>query len=433
MKTKSSSILQSATTNGTKNANESHVNENKVVVEQGNLADDDIPMEDSKEDAVSVDDSEVDSDDDDELGHQKSTDFRGIEEAESDVEMDNPAESDGEGDEEEEEEAGEPTFGELMRAHAAEEIDVEAELEDDVHTRSLIPGKPITTVQQIPSGVSLSTVLSQSLKTNDNDMLEACFHTGDAGTIRTTIQRLESPLGATLLQRLAERLSARPGRYGHLLVWVQWTCIAHGGALAGSKDLLKQMSTLFKVMEQRSSTLPSLLLLKGKLDMLDAQLGLRQSMRENADNMDSEDEENIIYVEGYDGNEDEDSDADATKNIDTPRTRAIRDQIDISMIDEDEEESEDDGEEDEDEDEEVGNILDVEAEESAGSSDAEESLDEDEDEDEDDDADSAASMGDFIADTEDSEAEDLSRPPPKKARLSQGGGKGKNKAGSGRK
>ncbi|KAL3452496.1 Dip2/Utp12 family-domain-containing protein [Aspergillus insuetus] len=433
MKTKSSSILQSATTNGTKNANESHVNENKVVVEQGNLADDDIDMEDSKKDAVSVDESEIDSDEDDEPEHQKSTDFRGMEEAESDVEMNNAAESDGEGDEEEEE-AGEPTFGELMRAHAAEEIDVEAELEDDVHTRSLIPGKPITTVQQIPSGVSLSTVLSQSLKTNDNDMLEACFHTGDAGTIRTTIQRLESPLAATLLQRLAERLSARPGRYGHLLVWVQWTCIAHGGALAGNKDLLKQMSTLFKVMEQRSSTLPSLLLLKGKLDMLDAQLGLRQSMRENADNMDSEDEENIIYVEGYDDNEDEDSEADATKTIDTPRTRAIRDQTDISMIDEDEEESEDDGEEDEDEDEEVGNILDVEAEESAGSSDAEESLDEDEDEDEDDDADSAGSMGDFIADTEDeSEAEDLSRPPPKKARLSQQGGKGKNKAGSGRK
>jgi U3 small nucleolar RNA-associated protein 5 len=433
VKTKSSSILQSATTNGTKNANESHVNENKVVVEQGNLADDDIDMEDSKEDAVSVDDSEVDSDDDDEPKQQKST---GSREAESDVEMDNAAEPDEDEDEEEEEEeeAGEPTFGELMRAHAAEEIDVEAELEDDVHTRSLIPGKPITTVQQIPSGVSLSTVLSQSLKTNDNDMLEACFHTGDAGTIRTTIQRLESPLAATLLQRLAERLSARPGRYGHLLVWVQWTCIAHGGVLAGNKDLLKQMSTLFKVMEQRSSTLPSLLLLKGKLDMLDAQLGLRQSMRESADNMDSEDEENIIYVEGYDDNDDEDSDADATKNIDTPRTRAIRDQIDISMIDEDEEGSEDDGEEDEDEDGEVDNILDVEAEESAGSSDAEESLDEDEDEDEDDDADSAASMGDFIADTEDeSEAEDLSRPPPKKARLSQGGGKGKNKAGSGRK
>ncbi|KAL5046835.1 hypothetical protein BDW71DRAFT_181242 [Aspergillus fruticulosus] len=441
-KTKSSSILQSAKTTGAKNANESHVNEKKIVVEQGELADDDdADMEDSKQDAVSEDDSEVDSDDDDGHKQQKKPDSQDKEEAESDVEMQNAAESGAENEDEDEEEAGaEPSFGELMRAHAAEEIDVEAELEDDVHTRSLIPGKPITTVQQIPSGVSLSTVLSQSLKTNDNDMLEACFHTGDSGTIRTTIQRLESPLAATLLQRLAERLSARPGRYGHLLVWVQWTCIAHGGALAGNKELLKQMSNLFKVMEQRSSTLPSLLLLKGKLDMLDAQLGLRQSLRENADHMmDSEDEENVIYVEGYDEEEDEDSDAEAIKNIDTPRTKAIRDQTDISMIDEDEDAgSEDDEEDEEEEEDEEGPsaIFDVEAEESAGSSDAEESLDEDEDDDEDDDADSAASIANFIADTEDddSEVENFSRPPPsKKAKLSQGGGKGKKQAGSGRK
>ncbi|KAL4979147.1 Dip2/Utp12 family-domain-containing protein [Aspergillus desertorum] len=437
-KTKSSSILQSATTNGAKNASESHVNEKKIVVEQGDLADDDIDMEDSKQDAVSEDDGEVDSDDDDGLQQQKKPDAHDKEEAENDVEMQNAAESGAENEDEDEEEAGaEPSFGELVRAHTAEVINVEAELEDDVHTRSLIPGKPITTAQQIPSGVSLSTVLSQSLKTNDNDMLEACFHTGDSGTIRTTIQRLDSPLAVTLLQRLAERLSARPGRYGHLLVWVQWTCIAHGGALAGNKELLKQMSALFKVMEQRSSTLPSLLLLKGKLDMLDAQLGLRQSLRENADHMmDSEDEENIIYVEGYD-DEDEDSDAEATKNIDTPRTKAIRDQTDISMIDEDEDAgSEDDEEYDEEDEEGPSAILDVEAEESPGSSDAEESLDEDEDDDEGDDADSAGSIANFIADTEDedSEAENLSRPPPsKKAKLSQEGGKGKKQARSGRK
>ena len=439
-KTKSSSILQSATTNGMKNANESHVNEKKIVVEQGDLADADVNMEDSKQDAVSEDESEVDSENDDGFKRQREPAAQDEEKAESDVEMQNAAESDAENeDEDDEEETGaEPSFGELMRAHAAEEIDVEAELEDDVHTRSLIPGKPITIVQQIPSGVSLSTVLSQSLKTNDNDMLEACFHTGDSGTIRTTIQRLDSPLAATLLQRLAERLSARPGRYGHLLVWVQWTCIAHGGALAGNKDLLKQMSTLFKVMDQRSSTLSSLLLLKGKLDMLDAQLGLRQSLRENADHMDSEEEENVIYVEGYDEDEVEDSDAEATKNIDTPRTKAIRDQTDISMIDEDEDAGSEDDEEDEEEEDEEGPsaIFDVEAEESAGSSDAEESPNDDEDDDEDDDVDSAGSIADFIADTEDddSEVENLSRPPPsKKARLSQGGGKGKKQAGSGRK
>ncbi|PWY87270.1 NUC189-domain-containing protein [Aspergillus sclerotioniger CBS 115572] len=432
-KTKSGSVLGSVTLNGARNANENQVDESKAVVEQGNIIEDDIEMQDSK-DAASVADSDEESDDDDaELTTtNESKQLQKKADADSDVEMGSAQDSGS--DEEEEEETGEPSFGELMRAN--QEVDVEAELEDDVHMGSLVPGKPSAAVQQIPSGVSLSTVLSQSLKTNDNAMLESCFHTGELSIIRSTIQRLDSSLAATLLQKLAERLSARPGRYGHLLVWVQWTCVAHGGALAGKPELLKRMSTLFKVMDQRSSSLPSLLLLKGKLDMLDAQLGLRRSIRSGEEAMESEDEDNIIYVEGQEEDEDEESDADA-KNPITPRTKSIRDHAfdeEESMLNgvQSGDESEDDEEGSEEEEEEDENILDVEAEESAGSSDAEESLEEDEDED-DDDAESAGSMVDFIADTEDEESDEealaTSKPPPsKKARLSGGGrGKGKNK------
>ncbi|GLA40420.1 small subunit (SSU) processome component [Aspergillus niger] len=434
VKSKSGSVLGSVTTNGARAANENQVDESKAVVEQGNVIEDDIEMQDSK-DAASVAGSDEESDDEEAEPKQKneSKQLQKKTDADSDVEMGNAQESGSE--EDEEDETGEPSFGELMRAN--QEVDVEAELEDDVHMGSLVPGKPSAAVQQIPTGVSLSTVLTQSLKTNDNAMLESCFHTGELSIIRSTIQRLDSSLAATLLQKLAERLSTRPGRYGHLLVWVQWTCVAHGGALAGKPELLKRMSTLFKVMEQRSSSLPSLLLLKGKLDMLDAQLGLRRSIRGGEEAMESEDEENIIYVEGQEEDEDEDSDVDA-KNMTTPR-KSIRDQAfdeEESMMngvqtgDESEDEEDDGSEEEEEEDE---NILDVEAEESAGSSDAEESLEEDEDED-DEDAESAGSMVDFIADTEDEESEDeqalsTSKPPPsKKARLSGGGrGKGKNK------
>jgi U3 small nucleolar RNA-associated protein 5 len=310
-----------------------------------------------------------------------------------------------------------------MRANAGQEVDVEAEMDEDNLMGALVPGKPTAAIQQIPTGVSLATVLTQSLKTNDKDMLESCFHTADTSIIRTTIQRLESPLAATLLQKLAERLSSRPGRYGHLLVWVQWTCVAHGGALAGHPELLNRMATLYKVMDQRSSSLPSLLLLKGKLDMLDAQLGLRQSIR-GGDDMDSEDEDNVIYVEGQDDEEDDEA---------KPRTKSIRD----SAFEEDEDESmmngiadeSDDDEDEDDEDDEDGyeGVLDIEAEESAGSSDAEESLEENED---DEDEDSEASLADFVADTEDEESDDemVEAPPPsKKAKTTAGRKKGGKK------
>ncbi|KAJ5545023.1 hypothetical protein N7535_006589 [Penicillium sp. DV-2018c] len=413
-KTKSGSALSSVTTNGVRSAGETRVNESGMNVEQGNLVDDDVEMEDTRPDGESDSGSE-DSDDEDKKSkvptEKKTKPTKQVAEND-DIEMQNASESEAE---DEEEEGAEPSFGELMRANAGQEVDVEAELDDDVLLGSLVPGKPQAAVQQIPTGVSLATVLSQSLKTNDNGMLESCFHTGDTSIIRTTIQRLDSSLAATLLQKLAERLASRPGRYGHLLVWVQWTCVAHGGALAGHPDLLKRMASLYKVMDQRSSSLPSLLLLKGKLDMLDAQLGLRQSLRGGDEGMDSEDEDNVIYVEGQDDLEDSETEAK------TPR-KSIRDQAydeDESMMNgvDESEDDEDDGSDDEDDDDEP--ILDIEAAESVGSSDAEESLEENEDEDEDEDSD--GSMVDFIADTEEDESDDgaqLQAPPSKKSKTS---------------
>lgn len=491
VKSKSGSALGNAVTNGVKSADESHVDESRAVVESGNLAEDDVVMEDSKQDAASASASDSEDDSDDDTRESKkpknkaekgSTQKQKEDAADSDVEMQNAEESQqqqkpghqegeeagaGAGAEEEEEgdETGEPSFGELLKANASQqEIDVEAELEDDVPMGPLGALKKPTAsaVSQIPSGVSLSTVLAQSLKTNDNDMLESCFHTGDFSIIRTTIQRLDSSLAATLLQKLAERLSSRPGRYGHLLIWVQWTCVAHGGALAGKPELLNRMTTLFKVMDQRSSSLSSLLLLKGKLDMLDAQLGLRQSLRTGAEGLDSDDEDQVIYVEGQDEDEDEEEDEDGEADKDktsaaaaaapvTPRTKSIRNQTfdeDESMMNGIADESEND-DEDEDGDDEEGEgegegegdaegdntLLDTEAEESVGSSDAEESPEENEDDD--DEEDSAGSMVDFIANSEEDEesegeGEAENEGPQhssKKAKVQgSGGGKGKSKS-----
>lgn len=415
---KSASSLASAAVNGVKEISKSHVDESKTVVEEGNLVED-IEMGDSRQDAISVSSDEEISDDEDDRkktkpnGKQQPQKQKGTD---KDVDMQDANESE---DEQDEEEAGEPSFGELLRANASEEaIDVEAELEDDVGTSALVPGKSNSTALQLPSGVSLSTVLSQALKTNDSEMLESCFHTGDLSIVRSTIQRLDSSLAATLLQRLAERLSTRPGRYGHLLVWVQWTCITHGGAIAGKADLLKRMNTLFKVMDQRSSSLSSLLLLKGKLDMLDAQLHLRQSIANRGMESD-EDEDNIIYVEG----QDDEDDSDAEGPTATPRMKSLRDRAadeEGAMLNGLGSESEDEEDEEEEVDEDV-DILDIEADESAGSSDAEESLEENEDEDEDED--SAGSMADFIADTEEESDDDAAishQPPPKKTKLSKG-------------
>ncbi|KAI1091448.1 NUC189-domain-containing protein [Rostrohypoxylon terebratum] len=214
----------------------------------------------------------------------------------ADIDMPSPKPvTDGESDRE----SAQPTFGELARAH--DTIDVPAAISFQSPTLPA-PGRALAP----PSLSSLGTVLSQALRTDDADLLESCLHTNDLTTIRNTIQRLDSTLAGTLLTKLASRMHRRPGRAGSLMTWVQWTLVAHGGALATQPGLAKKLSELHRVLEERSRGLNSLLSLKGKLDLLEAQMELRRGLQRNADSDDDDDdndEERVVYVEGEESGE----------------------------------------------------------------------------------------------------------------------------------
>jgi U3 small nucleolar RNA-associated protein 5 len=189
------------------------------------------------------------------------------------------------------------SFGEKLQeqepesARAPRIVDVEAAfVGPDAETRA----RPLSA----PSATSLGTVLTQALRTNDQDLLDSCLRIIDVDTIYATVERLPSPLVANLLQKLAERLHKKPGRAGILMVWVQWSLAAHGGYLASQPQLVKQLATLNKVLKERASGLQPLLSLKGRLDMLQAQLELRRRNQRKAAGDD--DDEAVIYVEGED-------------------------------------------------------------------------------------------------------------------------------------
>ncbi|QSZ33366.1 hypothetical protein DSL72_002954 [Monilinia vaccinii-corymbosi] len=284
-------VKQSAKPTGT-----GHLDESKTVVSGGGTATKRKMIGSKKDDVVEISsDSEADGDD----GGAEV-----MEEDGSDLEEDGHAAADvtvGDGGAEAAEEDGEPTFGDLVRANASEPIDVAAAFEDSKAQILSYPQNPI----QAPTGASLGTVLTQALKTNDIALLESCLNTTDLATIRATIQRLDSPLAAILLQRLAERLHRRPGRAGSLMVWVQWSMVTHGGYLATQRSLINKLAEVNRVLDERSKALHHLLSLKGKLDMLDAQIDLRRSMQ-NRSGLDSEDnDEGVIYVEGQSDDEEE--------------------------------------------------------------------------------------------------------------------------------
>ncbi|KAH6712801.1 putative U3 small nucleolar RNA-associated protein 5 [Leptodontidium sp. MPI-SDFR-AT-0119] len=265
-----------------------------------------------------------------------------------------------------EEELAEASFGDRIQALADEPIDVAAAFEDPSQALTYPNGAPI----QPPSGASLGTVLSQALKTNDVALLESCLQTTDLNTIRATIQRLDSPLAGILLQKIADRLFKRPGRAGSLMVWVQWTSVTHGGYLATQRDLIKKLAELDRVIDGRSTALRPVLALKGKLDMMGAQVEYRRSVQDQRRRSDEDEEdEGVIYVEGEESEEEggakllgngagDISDVDSDISDDMPMTNGIN-------SDSEEESSDEDG------------LLDDEAEETDADSGDEDELDDD--------------------------------------------------------
>jgi len=296
-------VLTAVPTHDAKRVKKIHIDESGVVISRGDA---DIDLVDAGKEVVEFpsDDSQnsaaEDSDYDGSSSERKDTlqnNLVGHHDVERDAEEteDAPTKFDAAGASTEEE----PSFGDLLRARAPEPICVEASLAEQAATsKSLAPA--IGHQLSVPSATSLGTVLTQALRTNDIDLLESCLQVPNLESIRATIERLHSSLAASLLLKLAERMHKRPGRAGSLMVWVQWTVVAHGGYLAGQPAAMKHLRTLYQVVKQRATGLQPLLALKGKLDMLEAQLQLRKNMqvRSRVSGANTEDDEAVIYVEG---------------------------------------------------------------------------------------------------------------------------------------
>lgn len=220
-----------------------------------------------------------------------------------DTEMTSPDDGQEHGDASEDGEPTSPTFGDLVRG--ATTVDVSSALAAQATTTVTRNHRQSRSVAPVTS-TSLGTVLNQALKTDDRDLLESCLQVNDVNIIQNTINRMDSALAGVLLSKLADRMHRRPGRAFGLMKWMQWTLIAHGGALVAQPGVVNQLSKLSGVLEERSRGLNSLLALKGKLDMLDAQMQFRKAIKnaksegpgDDDDESEDVDEPGVVYVEG---------------------------------------------------------------------------------------------------------------------------------------
>lgn len=300
-----SALKPTAKINGVKNARKDRVDEANAVVGGGQAGHGDVDMDDAGQEVIEISSSSEEESDSASDADDVDEDAQAGAEAEDAAPAVNGHATDE--DRPVEDEAADPeelSFGDRLRAQDPEPVresrvvDVESAFADTNRESKAVATTSQSRARAAPSMNSLGTVLTQALRTNDQELLETCLRNVDVDAIYATVERLSSPLVGNLLQKLAERLHKKPGRAGVLMIWVQWSLVAHGGYLASQPQLVSKLSSLNRVLKERANGLQPLLSLKGRLDMLQAQLDFRRRVqRQEAD--DDEDEA-LIYVEGED-------------------------------------------------------------------------------------------------------------------------------------
>jgi len=145
---------------------------------------------------------------------------------------------------------------------------------------------------------SFATLLNQALTLNDKQLLEICLEERDPAMIKTSIVKLEPPLAAALLEHLAATAARSLNRSTTLAQWIRWTVVIHGAYLVTLPNLLRTLAGLHSTLSTRAATLPRLLALQGRLELLEEQLSVRNEYAAaQAAAEDDADEPEIYYDE----------------------------------------------------------------------------------------------------------------------------------------
>ncbi|ODV79590.1 NUC189-domain-containing protein [Suhomyces tanzawaensis NRRL Y-17324] len=186
---------------------------------------------------------------------------------------------------------------------------------------------------------TLTIVLAQSLRNNDHALLETVLSNRDPQVIQNTIKKLDSSLAVILLDKLSEKIQRQASKFDQLNYWLKWIVIIHGTVLASLPNLSIKLANLHSVLIKKANTLPRLLELQGRLNMLYQQNDLKRE---------------ILIQEYEQDQEDEESDVEYNEDIDDAEAMGIIEEDesdqDIDMDGHDDFEEESDFEEEEDED-----------------------------------------------------------------------------------
>lgn len=122
------------------------------------------------------------------------------------------------------------------------------------------------------SAESVVMLLKQALRGEDMVLLQKCLAVDDERVVKTTVRQLGPEEVAALLRLLTARLqTVQPGNKS-ALGWLQHTLLLHAGYIASAPGLQAVLAGMYETIDARLATLPSMLALSGRLNLLLAQV-----------------------------------------------------------------------------------------------------------------------------------------------------------------
>ena len=133
-----------------------------------------------------------------------------------------------------------------------------------------------------PKASSLAELLMQGTVSRDDDLIETALSVNEREVIRQALKRLPSTHVLAVVDAIVSRIAKRPNRALLLVPWLRILFEVQGKYLLTVKDLHSHLGTLQDVIETRSKTYRRMVQLKGRLDMVLAQVEDAEKERESA-------------------------------------------------------------------------------------------------------------------------------------------------------
>ena len=115
---------------------------------------------------------------------------------------------------------------------------------------------------------SLSIHLTQSLISNDQEMIDFCLNNSEDILIKNTIKNLKTPLLAVLLDVLVTRIINYPNRSKNIIKWLKYLLKYNTSFFIGCINLKEKFGNLQTVLLNKTRNLKKLVDLKSKINIL---------------------------------------------------------------------------------------------------------------------------------------------------------------------